>query len=352
MKNKDFLNRDIRVISIVFAALFIAVAVYLGIFLANDAQSVINNPYNRRTEDYKKKVIRGDILSEDGDVLAFTHVNEDGSTVRVYPYGREFAHVVGFEANGGLGIESKYNYTLLKPGVGFFKNISNEINGEKSPGISVKTTLDPDLQEECIKALKGISGGVIVIEPETGHIMALCSAPDFDPSTIEDDWESIISGDKGGILFNRVTQGAILPSQLDIGGIVLDCDIFTKENVFSAIDTKEGDGFATILQYADVFCAIANDGYLMNNMLVSGYIDAAGKTSKTFAPSRSDRLYTTAECEEYLKVLKGNVDLGDGYEAFAVKGECPANDPEAAYMSIRTSRALPKKVMKKSLFVL
>ena len=56
----------------------------------------INNPYNARLATLSDTVIRGRILSADGQVLARTDVAEDGTETRVYPYGPMFAHAVGY----------------------------------------------------------------------------------------------------------------------------------------------------------------------------------------------------------------------------------------------------------------
>ena len=60
------------------------------------SESVINSSYNSRLDLYAEHVIRGDITTADGTVLAKTTVNDDGSETREYPYGRMFAHVVGY----------------------------------------------------------------------------------------------------------------------------------------------------------------------------------------------------------------------------------------------------------------
>ena len=60
-----------------------------------------------------EKVVRGKIISSDGKVLAQT-LTENGSEIRDYPYGRMFAHVVGYNDKGKSGLESVCNFDLLK----------------------------------------------------------------------------------------------------------------------------------------------------------------------------------------------------------------------------------------------
>lgn len=56
-----------------------ATIVYLCVFNIKDAGKVVNNPYNKRVDSQEAKVIRGDILSDDGTVLATTLLDEDGN---------------------------------------------------------------------------------------------------------------------------------------------------------------------------------------------------------------------------------------------------------------------------------
>ena len=104
------INNDILRITFFFVVIFFALMAYLVIFLTFRADSVINNTYNKRSDTFKKTVRRGSIYDAAGNELARTDTLSDGTEIRVYPYGNTFAHVVGYEANGGLGLESSYNY--------------------------------------------------------------------------------------------------------------------------------------------------------------------------------------------------------------------------------------------------
>ena len=208
---KKLLNRDIYKISAVFAVLFLALCGYIVYFVIFQSGTVINNSYNKRSSVMAETTIRGSILSSDGDVLAYTSTDSEGNETRIYPYGETFAHVVGFTDNGGLGLESSYNYYLLTSHVGLFNQIYNEFLGNKVSGDNIITTLDTDLQTYIYNALGDNEGAVVVMDPETGDILAMVSAPTFDPNTIADDWEEISSDDESSVLYNRATQSAMTP---------------------------------------------------------------------------------------------------------------------------------------------
>jgi len=213
------INRDIVKVFIFFTVLFCAMIVFLVFFLTNDAQKVINNSYNRRSETLAKTVTRGSILDRNGTVLAYSSAGENGTDTRIYPYGNAFAHVVGFDSNGRSGLEASYNYYLLTSHAGIFEKIANEFRSEKNAGDSLQTTLDAGLQEYISDLLGNNDGAVICMDPATGEILAMVSKPDFDPNDITEIWDDLVAvddsstyaSDSSSVLINRVTQGLYTP---------------------------------------------------------------------------------------------------------------------------------------------
>lgn len=72
------------------------------------------------------------------------------------------------------------------------------------------TTLDSKVQQAAYDALGEHKGAVVVMEASTGKILAMVSKPTFDPNTVSDDWEWLIT-DENSSLLNRATQGAYAP---------------------------------------------------------------------------------------------------------------------------------------------
>lgn len=204
-------NREFAVITYLFLGIFLMMMGYFAYFQVFRSEDVINSPYNKRQDTFGEHVVRGEIRSWDGNVLAQTVVGEDGSETRYYPYGAMFAHAVGYEANGKSGIESFANFNLLRSHSFFVERVLNGLQGEKNLGDHVVTTLDTRLQETAYNALGGANGAVFVMEPSTGKILAMVSKPDFNPNTIAQDWEGIVSDENNSVLLNRVTQGLYPP---------------------------------------------------------------------------------------------------------------------------------------------
>jgi cell division protein FtsI (penicillin-binding protein 3) len=121
---------------------------------------------------------------------------------RVYPGGMLAANVSGFvngDGDGGAGLESSEN-KLLKGRSGWQKVELSE-NGQRIPmgedqqskpipGRGIRLTLDRDIQWKAqdaiarqVKATHAQSGSVIVMDPRTGQVVAMATAPTFDPAT-------------------------------------------------------------------------------------------------------------------------------------------------------------------------
>lgn len=210
-------NRNIMILTYLVLAVFLGMILYFGYFLQVTSEEVINNSYNARLDRFSDRIVRGRIVSSDGQVLAETHVGENGDEIRVYPFGTLFAHVVGHSTKGKTGLEGLGNFYLLTSHVNLFEQVINEISDQKNPGDDVVTTLDVGLQQVAYQALGDRRGAVVAIEPDTGKILAMVSKPDYDPNplSLEAAWEGLVdSGNDQGQLLNRATQGLYPPGSV------------------------------------------------------------------------------------------------------------------------------------------
>ena len=209
---KKIRSKPIIVLSVFYIALFGSLLGYICNYAYSNKQELFNNSYNTRQQIILSQNYRGEILSRNGDVLAYTETDSDGTEKRVYPYGKEFAHVVGYSTNGKAGIEAMANYYLINTNIDLQDKVKYEAAGSKYPGDNVYTTLDVNLQEVAFNALSARKGAIVVTDPKTGEILAMVSKPDFDPNTIADEWESMIADTSPDAkLLNRVTQGVYPP---------------------------------------------------------------------------------------------------------------------------------------------
>lgn len=196
-----------------FVFLFLTMMGYLVYFQIVLSPTIINSPYNKRQDILASQVVRGNIEDSQGNVLARTNVAEDGSESREYPMGEMYAHVVGYDIMGKSGIELSNNLNLLTSNSFFVEKIKNGIKENKNQGDNVVTTLNTNLQKAAYDALGSYDGVVMVMEVETGRVLASVSKPTFDPSFTKKSW-SDISNSGESVLVNRATQGLYIPGSI------------------------------------------------------------------------------------------------------------------------------------------
>ncbi len=204
-------NKEFTVITFGFLFLFLILLLYFIYFMIFQSEEFINNPYNARISAMSDSVKRGDILSADGTVLATTETDEEGNEKRVYPYDNMYAHAVGFNTNGKIGVELDGNFQMLRSHASVLIRLINDFQDHKNPGDRVRTTLDASLQERAYRAMEGYNGAIIAMEPSTGKILAMISKPDFDPNTVASEWDAISTDETSSVLLNRTTQGLYPP---------------------------------------------------------------------------------------------------------------------------------------------
>lgn len=209
----SLVNKEIITVTCIFAAMFIALICYIAYFTVAKSELFINNTYNnKRAGILAEKIVRGNIISKDGKVLAKTVSSGEGEK-REYPYGNLFAHAVGFYSreNGTIGVEATTNFKLLSSSDIITSRLLNDIDGIKNQGDTVITTFDTKLQQTAYSALGDRKGAVIVMDVRTGEILVLVSKPDFDPNRIDEIWDGVNEDSENSPLLNRACQGLYPP---------------------------------------------------------------------------------------------------------------------------------------------
>lgn len=210
-KSRFRLNRELYACAALMVCLFAGMTAYLADYVLSNQEALFNNSYNSRQKVLAQQNTRGTIYAASGEVLAETRMDEAGNEFRDYPYGRMFAHVVGYTGKGRTGIEELENYRLINSDISEKEKLDNELAGKKNPGNDVFTTLDVSLQEAADEALGLYRGAVVVTEVKTGRVLAMVSKPDYDPNTIAEQWTALNEDQEKAALLNRATQGLYPP---------------------------------------------------------------------------------------------------------------------------------------------
>lgn len=212
LDNKSSVRKNILSIVYIFVGLFVLMTGYFAFFLLARSDDVINSTYNLRHDVLAKRVIRGKIMSADGNVLAETITDDEDNEIRSYPYGDMYAHVVGRVMRGRAGIEEVENITLLTSYSNSTEAMYNDLVGVKNPGNNVISTLNHELSKVAYDALGDNRGAVVVIEPKTGKILTIISKPSYDPNDIEKNWERFSEDTANeSPLLSRASQGLYPP---------------------------------------------------------------------------------------------------------------------------------------------
>ncbi len=126
---------------------------------------------------------------------------------------------------GRIGLESWGEEYLAgtRGGTLYVLNPAGEVvtqlaQSASQPSDSIYTSIDSELQRRAQEAIKDFDGAVVVLERDTGRILAMASSPGFnqnwaDFSNPNSDWNSYFTtGDD--VFFNRATQGQYPPGSI------------------------------------------------------------------------------------------------------------------------------------------
>lgn len=196
-------------------AVFAALAVVLLTFVLGSSDEFMNNPYNKRIRVESEYISRGSIITSDGVVIAENVSGGEGDgEIREYPYGRMFSHLAGFREGGGMGLERSESFSMSNSHEFLFARIAHDITGNKSRGDNVITTVSFELQKAAYEALGDRRGAVVVMEADSGRVLAMVSKPDFNPATVGDDWAEITEDSSSSVFVNRALNGLYPPGSV------------------------------------------------------------------------------------------------------------------------------------------
>ncbi len=207
------MKTNIRRVFWLYFGLFALLVAYLVKFVLTDSKAIVENPANPHIDLIAGEVVRGSISDARGELLAYSRTT-NGGFVREYPYGQDFAHLVGFADLGQSGVESKYNFVLQKLHFEVFQRINQLMTDEPLTGNGLVLTADAGLQQLAAQGLGKQKGAVVVMEPSTGKILAMVSYPGFNPNNLAANWDALTTNDTDSPLLNRATQGLYPPGSV------------------------------------------------------------------------------------------------------------------------------------------
>ena len=198
---------------------YLALSAFLsiGLFaaaLANGWWAVVRGPDLLTRTDNPRRIIedrfvrRGMLLDRNNNPITLT-TGQPGSYTRVYQY-PNLAPITGYNdpIYGQSGLEASMDEYLRGVRGNPAGRIwwSHLLYGMSPQGLDVRLSIDMDLQKRADELLSGHSGAVVLMNAESGEILALASSPTFDPNHLNE-IGSQLNNDPEKPLINRAEQG-------------------------------------------------------------------------------------------------------------------------------------------------
>jgi peptidoglycan glycosyltransferase len=199
-------------LTVLLAAGFLAIALATGYWQVVRGEALLQRVDNPRRVLIERRVPRGTLYDRNGALLADT-AGEPGAWVRHYPY-PSLAPVLGYISPlvGSAGIEAALDSVLHGDGgldpVTIYWRAS--VLGVPPPGRAARLTIDLRLQRVADTALGAHVGAVVLLQAQTGEVLALASHPTFDANDIDSHWQDILNN-TGSPLLNRATLALYQP---------------------------------------------------------------------------------------------------------------------------------------------
>ena len=156
----------------------------------------------------QEKEVVNQIIKDYQEGIFFTE-----NTSRLYTYGDLLTQILGFvssDGNGQSGLEAKYNKYLK--GINGVSLVESDIKGTTLSsslsyylpaidGLNIQLTIDLNIQREVEKIIEQAmvengakNASAIVMDPENGEILAICTKPSYDLNNVpRDDVQSLLS---------------------------------------------------------------------------------------------------------------------------------------------------------------
>ncbi|MEU1314154.1 penicillin-binding transpeptidase domain-containing protein [Streptomyces tibetensis] len=214
------MTRHIRHAQYFCALLLVALLVNAARVQVVQAPSYDRNPANRRPDIARYEQPRGDIWVGGRPVTGSRDTREHLRYERTYKDGPMYAPVTGFASQlyGTTLLESSEDGVLsgADPMLAPFP-LWNDFTRARNAGGDVVTTLHPAAQEAAYRGLSGHKGAVAALEPSTGRILALVSAPSYDPQPLSGNGSAAarawrrLTADKDKPMLNRAVRQTYPP---------------------------------------------------------------------------------------------------------------------------------------------
>lgn len=203
----------------------------------------------------KKAIVLGELKSDYNSIII------QPCSIRYYPFGNLASHVIGYlnqidqwrlsklddygykikDTVGFGGIEEKYDYYLRQIEGALSVEVDHRgkfirVLGFRpaQDGKDIQLTLYINLQRIVEAALQDKKGAVVIMNPYTGEILAMASAPGFSPSEFLNDPNSVMKNISADALINKA-----------ISSVYASGSVFKLVSAYAGLERGKVDSFTT-----------------------------------------------------------------------------------------------------------
>lgn len=211
-------NRGLRALRWLFVLLSLGVFcfhIYWADYAADRNEKFQELSYkDLRSRRLAESTLRGWILDRSGRLdkaLALYRRNSEGEIAREYPMDKALAHIFGSD-RGDPGLERALFGVQSGALPEAWQVVRNQTVQNKG-NADVRLTIDRELQQAAVDQLKGKHGAVVVLNPQTGEVLALYSEPSYSLKDVEDEasWVKLEANERDRPLVSRALGAYYIP---------------------------------------------------------------------------------------------------------------------------------------------
>lgn len=203
------LNRELRRLLFGLMIAFAVVALSATYWAVLERDRLLGREDNPRLLEARAAIQRGAIYDRAGELLAVSDATATRFRTRRYPHPEVYSAVGYYSLRyGASGIEDAFE--VLLSGSDRARTLEDYMLQAPQIGQDIQVSLDLTVQQAVDRAMRGLSGAVVVMSVPDGQLLALLSAPTYDPNMLDQDWETLRAA-PGNPFFNRPFQGRYQP---------------------------------------------------------------------------------------------------------------------------------------------
>ncbi|HYK19573.1 MAG TPA: penicillin-binding transpeptidase domain-containing protein [Pyrinomonadaceae bacterium] len=211
-------NRGLRALRWLFLLLALGLFgfhIYWARYAAEQNEKFQDLSYkDLRVRRLSESTLRGWIFDRSGRVdqpLAYYKRDSSGNIQREYPLDKALAHLFGSD-RGDPGLERALfgvQSGALPEALDVVRGQAVEFKGNQD----VRLTIDRSLQQAAVDQLKGKHGAIVMLNPQTGDVLALYSEPSYSLAEVDDEatWIRLEANQRDRPLVSRALGAYYIP---------------------------------------------------------------------------------------------------------------------------------------------